>query len=136
MESVARREGNALDTLYSEYEGYLPGFVAFTQSALAKRYFSAIEPALRTSVALSSTAPVDFAETEQANYEQRWRGYYGPPFRGAVHVTTVVRTGSAITTRQVIYNSGRASPKQPRSNAINVRTRTTREHTARPAPLP
>ncbi len=122
MESAARREGNALDTLYSEYEAYLPGFATFTQSTLAKRYFAAIEPALRTSVALSSTAIGDFAEAEAATYQGRWRGYYGPPVRGTVQVTTVVRAGpfGVISTRQSIYNG---SPVAAEAAAIQCEQR-------------
>jgi hypothetical protein len=106
MESTARREGNALDTLYNEFEAYIPGFVAFSQSITAKRFFEASEPALRTSVALSSTAAGDFAEKEFTDYNPRWRAYYGPPVRASGRITTVVRVGSVgvVSTRQVIYD--------------------------------
>jgi hypothetical protein len=108
IDIIARREGNALDTLYSEYESFLPGFEAFTQSTTAKRFFAACEPALRTSEALSGVEAAEFAEAEQANYEQRWRAFYGPPVRGSGRVTTVVRSGSSglITTRQTTYDGG------------------------------
>jgi hypothetical protein len=106
LENTARREGTALDTLYNEYEAFLPGFAAFTQSKTARRFFAACEPALRTRAALSSVAVNEFADAEEANYLQRWRAYYGPPVRGSSRVTTVVRSGSTgvISTRQLLYN--------------------------------
>jgi hypothetical protein len=130
MESTARREGNALDSLYSEFEAYIPEFVSFTQSALAKHFFQASEPALRTSVALTSTAAGDFADAEFTNYNQRWRAYYGPPARVPGRVTTVVRVGSGgvVTTRQVVYDSGPGAAEaaaiqcEQRENANYART--------------
>ena len=77
-ENAARREGTALDALYSEYEAFLLPFQSFTDSATAKHFFAAVEPALRTETALSSTATTDFAEREFDKYAQRWRAIYGP----------------------------------------------------------
>jgi hypothetical protein len=111
MDNTARREGTALDTLYNEYEAHLAGFETFTQSATAKRFFAACEPALRTSRALSGVAASQFADAEQANYEPRWRAFYGPPVRGSGRVTTVVRTGpiSVISTHQALYNDSQSA---------------------------
>jgi hypothetical protein len=109
LENTARREGTALDTLFSEYEASLPGFIAFTQSSTAKHFFTAAEPAIRMSAAQSSIAAGDFAEAELTNYAPRWVAFYGPPVRGTGRVTTVVRAGSigVVSTRQVNYDGGR-----------------------------
>jgi hypothetical protein len=106
LDNTARREGTALDTLYNEYETFLPGFESFSRSTAAKRFFAASEPALRTSRALSNAAAGEFADVEESNYQQRWRAFYGPPVRGSSRVTTVVRSGSTglISTRQLLYN--------------------------------
>ena len=111
LENAARREGTALDTLFSEYEASLPGFIAFTQSATAKHLFTAAEPALRMSMAQSSIAADDFADTELTNYGPRWVAFYGPPVRGSGRVTTVVRAGpiGVVSTRQVNYDGGRVA---------------------------
>jgi len=109
--NTARREGTALDTLFSEYEASLPGFIAFTQSTTAKHFFTAAEPALRMSMAQSSIAASEFADTELTNYAPRWVAFYGPPVRGSGRVTTVVRAGSigVVSTRQVNYDGGRVA---------------------------
>jgi Domain of unknown function (DUF4124) len=111
LENTARREGTALDTLFSEYEASLPGFIAFTQSTTAKHFFAAAEPALRMSRAQSSIAAGDFADAELTNYGPRWVAFYGPPVRGSGRVTTVVRAGSigVVSTRQVNYDGGRVA---------------------------
>src|ERR1700730_240575 len=51
----------------------------------------AIEPALRTEIALSSTATTDFAEQEFGRYVQRWRAVYGPPLRVTTRTTISIR---------------------------------------------
>ena len=109
LENTARREGTALDALFSEYESSLPGFIAFTQSTTAKHFFTAAEPALRMNMAQSSIAAGDFADAELRNYAPRWVAFYGPPVRGSGRVTTVVRAGSmgVVSTRQVTYDGGR-----------------------------
>jgi hypothetical protein len=111
LENTARREGTALDTLFSEYEASLPSFIAFTQSTTAKHFFTAAEPALRMSRAQSSIADDDFADAELTDYGPRWVAYYGPPVRGSGRVTTVVRAGSigVVSTRQVNYDGGRVA---------------------------
>ncbi len=120
--NTARREGTALDTLFSEYEASLPGFIAFTQSTTAKHFFTAAEPALRMSMAQSSIAASEFADTELTNYAPRWVAFYGPPVRGSGRVTTVVRAGSigVVSTRQVNYDGGRVA----REAAAITHTRT------------
>jgi hypothetical protein len=109
LENTARREGTALDTLFSEYEASLSAFIAFTQSPTARHFFIAAEPALRMSTAQSSIAASDFADTELTNYGPRWVAFYGPPVRGSGRVTTVVRAGSIgiVSSRQVNYDGGR-----------------------------
>jgi hypothetical protein len=108
LKNAARREGTALDTLYSEYEGYLPAIATFNQSATAKHFFVAAEPALRTNMALSSEIGANFASTEFSDYEQRWRAYYGPPVRSSARTVTMQRVGSSsvVTSRYVNYNGG------------------------------
>jgi hypothetical protein len=78
VENAVRREGTALDALFNEYEFSLPAFQAFTDAATTKHFFVAVEPALRTELALSSNATTDFAEQEYERYFTRWRAYYGP----------------------------------------------------------
>ncbi len=90
LENAIRREGATLDTLFAEYEPYLSSFQAFTDSPTAKRLFVAVEPALRTELALSSTATTDFAELEFDRYFQRWHGFYGP-MRVSTRTTVLIR---------------------------------------------
>jgi hypothetical protein len=90
-ENAARREGAVLDALFAEYEPFLPRFQSFTDSNTAKHFFSAVEPALRTERALSSTATTDFAEQEFDRYVQRWRAIYGPPMRVTTRTTISIR---------------------------------------------
>ncbi len=86
--------------------------------------------ALRTSVALSSTEAGEFADAEFANFNQRWRAYYGPPARASGRITTVVRVGSGgvVTTRQVIYDGRQDAAEaaaiqcEQRENANYART--------------
>jgi hypothetical protein len=91
VENTVRREGVILDALYAEYEASLGSFQSFTDSALAKRFFVAVEPAIRTEMALSSTATTDFAEQEFDKYVQRWRAVYGPPLRVTTRTTISIR---------------------------------------------
>jgi hypothetical protein len=103
LENAIRREGATLDTLFAEYEPYLSSFQTFTDSTTAKRLFVAVEPALRTELALSSTAATDFAELEFDRYFQRWHGYYGP-MRVSTRTTVLIRgrtvlMSHAVTTR-------------------------------------
>jgi hypothetical protein len=79
LENTARREGTALDALFAEYEYHIENFAAFRQSAIAKRFFVAAEPAYRTAMALTSTAAGEFADAEEFKYAQRWQALYGPP---------------------------------------------------------
>jgi len=111
LEITARREGTALDALFSEYGNFVPAFTAFTQSTTAKHFFAAAEPALRMSAAQSSIAVGVFADTEMSNYGPRWAAFYGPPVRGTGRVTTVVRAGTmgVVSTRQVNYDGGRVA---------------------------
>lgn len=103
LENAIRREGATLDTLLYEYEPFLPSLQAFTESGTAKHFFTAAEPALRTQLALSSTATTDFAELEFDKYLQRWRGFYGP-MRVTTRTTVIIRgrtvlIAHAVTTR-------------------------------------
>jgi hypothetical protein len=91
LENAARREGATVDELYAEYEAFLGPLQTFTDSTTAKNFFIAIEPALRTEMALSSTATTDFAEQEFGRYVQRWRAVYGPPLRVTTRTTISIR---------------------------------------------
>jgi hypothetical protein len=90
LENAVLREGATLDTLQYEYEPFLPSLQAFSDSATMKHFFAAVEPALRTQLALSSAATTDFAEQEFGKYLQRWRGFYGP-MRVTTRTTVTIR---------------------------------------------
>jgi hypothetical protein len=105
----ARHDGLALDALVDEYGPYLPQFNAFTDSTTAKRMFRALEPAMRTYLALSSTETTNFAEIELDKYFARWRAVYGPPLKSAVRTTVVVRGRTVVishTTQMTINAAG------------------------------
>jgi hypothetical protein len=104
-ENAARRAGTALDTLYAEYEGALGPLQTFTDSATAKHFFAAVEPAFRTELALSSTATTDFAEQEFDKYAMRWRAVYGPTVR--------VSTRAQAAAHKTIQNRCRAEQRLP-----------------------
>jgi len=87
----ARHDGLALDALVDEYEPYLPQFHAFTDSTTAKKLLRALEPAMRTYRALSSTETTNFAEMEIDRYFPRWRAVYGPPIKSSARTTVIVR---------------------------------------------
>jgi len=91
MDYSARHDGLALDALFEEYEPYLPQFHAFTDSPTAKKLLRALEPAVRTYMALSSTETTNFAEMEIEKYFARWRAVYGPPAKSSIRTTVVVR---------------------------------------------
>jgi hypothetical protein len=111
LQNTARREGTALDALFSEYGASLAAFTVFNQSTTARHFFTAVEPALRVSMAQSSIAAGVFADAELTNYGSRWEAFYGPPVRGSGRVTTVVRsrTIGVVSTRQVNYDGGRVA---------------------------
>jgi hypothetical protein len=90
-EYSARHDGLALDALAEEYEPYLPQFHAFNDSPTAKKLFRALEPAVRTYTALSSTATTDFAQNELDTYFLRWRAVYGPPRKSSARTTVLIR---------------------------------------------
>jgi Domain of unknown function (DUF4124) len=90
-EYSARHDGLALDALIYEYEPYLPQFHAFTDSPTAKKMFHALEPAMRTYMALSSTETTNFAEMELDKYFPRWRAVYGPPIKSTGRTTVMIR---------------------------------------------
>jgi hypothetical protein len=87
----ARHDGLALDALIDEYEPYLPQFHAFTDSPATKKLLRALEPAVRTYTALSSTETTDFAEMELDKYFPRWRAVYGPPVKSTARTTVMIR---------------------------------------------
>jgi hypothetical protein len=94
----ARHDGLALDALIDEYEPYLPQFHAFTDLPTTKKLFRALEPAMRTYIALSSAETTNFAEMELDKYFPRWRTVYGPP------ITTIARTTVMIRGRMVMIS--------------------------------
>jgi hypothetical protein len=87
----ARHDGLALDALIDEYEPYLPQFHAFTDSPTAKKLLRALEPAMRTYRALSSTETTNFAEMELDKYFSRWRAVYGPPVKSTARTSVIIR---------------------------------------------
>jgi hypothetical protein len=87
----ARHDGLALDALIDEYEPYLPQFHAFTDSATTKKLLRALEPAMRTYRALSSTETTNFAEMELDKYFPRWRAVYGPPIKSTIRTSVMIR---------------------------------------------
>jgi hypothetical protein len=87
----ARHDGLALDALIEEYEPYLPQFHAFTDSPTAKKLLRALEPAVRTYMALSSAETTNFAEMELDKYFPRWRAVYGPPIKSTARTTVIIR---------------------------------------------
>jgi hypothetical protein len=91
LEYSARHDGLALDALIDEYEPYLPQFHTFTDSATAKKLLRALEPAMRTYMALSSDETTTFAEMELDKYFPRWRAVYGPPIKSTARTTVIVR---------------------------------------------
>jgi hypothetical protein len=108
-EYSARHDGLALDALMEEYEPYLPQFHTFNDSPTAKRLFRALEPAIRTYIALSSTATTDFAEMELDKYFLRWRAVYGPPRKATARTTVLVRGRTVVishTTQMTINAAG------------------------------
>jgi hypothetical protein len=115
VENAVRREGAALDALFTEYETSLPAFQSFTDAAATKRFFVAVEPALRTELALSSTATTDFAEQEFEKYLQRWRAYYGPGVwvssRNAVYIRGRMVYVSHTTVTHYVNNPHSPSPE-------------------------
>jgi hypothetical protein len=103
LENAIRREGNTLDTLMYEYGSALSSIQSFSDSDMAKRFFAAVEPAMRNQLAMSSTVITDFSEQEFDKYLLRWRGYYGP-MRATTRTTVVIRgrtvlVVNAMTTR-------------------------------------
>jgi hypothetical protein len=106
-EYSARHDGLALDALGDDYESYLPQFRAFNDSPTAKKLFRALEPAVRTYMALSSTATTDFAEMEIDKYFLRWRAVYGPPRKSTARTTIVIRGRTVAITQaaQVTINA-------------------------------
>jgi hypothetical protein len=142
LENAIRREGATLDTLLYEYEPFLQSLHEFSDSGTAQRFFVAAEPALRTQLALSSTATTDFAEQEFGKYLQRWRGYYGP-MRTTTRTTVIIRgrtilIAHAVTTRIL---PGTQSPEamaiqcENRENAMYLATHRYVDYNTRAAGL-
>jgi hypothetical protein len=105
----ARHDGLALDALIEEYEPYLPQFHAFTDSAAMKRLLRALEPAVRTYMALSSAETTNFAELELERYFARWRAVYGPPVKSIARTSVTVRGRTIMisqTTQMTINAAG------------------------------
>jgi hypothetical protein len=100
LENAVLREGATLDTLVYEYEPFLPSLQTFTDSTTAKHFFVAVEPALRTQLALSGAATTDFAEQEFGKYLQRWRGFYGP-MRVTTRTTVIIRGRAVLISHSV-----------------------------------
>lgn len=115
VENAVRREGTALDSIFWGYESFLPSFEAFTAAITTKHFYTAVEPAMRTELALSSTATTDFAEQEFDRYFTRWRAYYGPAVWMSTRNTILVRGRtifiSHTTVTRTVGNSGSLSPE-------------------------
>lgn len=105
----ARHDGLALDALIDEYDPYLPQFHAFTDSPMAKKLFRALEPPMRTYMALSSAETANFAEMELGKYFSRWRAVYGPPMKSTARTTVMIRGRMVMisqTTQMTINSAG------------------------------
>jgi len=105
----ARHDGLALDALFDEYEAYLPQCHAFTDSPTAKKLLRALEPAVRTYMALSSAETTNFAEMELDKYFPRWRAVYGPPIKSTGRTTVMIRGRTVMisqTTQMTINAAG------------------------------
>ena len=105
----ARHDGLALDALIDEYEPYLPQFHVFTDSATEKKLLRALEPAMRTYMALSSAETTNFAEIELNRYFPRWRAVYRPPIKSTSRTTVTVRGRTVMishTTQMTINAAG------------------------------
>jgi hypothetical protein len=105
----ARHDGLALDALFEEYEPHLPQFHTFTDSPTTKKLLHALEPAMRTYLALSSTETANFAEMELGKYFPRWRAVYGPPIKSTARTTVIVRGRTVMisqTTQMTINAAG------------------------------
>jgi Domain of unknown function (DUF4124) len=104
LDNAAHREGTALDALLAEYGSDIPGFVAFTQSLTARRFFAAIEPAYHTGHLMAVTAAPAFAEVEMQKYAERWQAQYGPKIRIATRVVVVGNRYTGVTVTNVTSN--------------------------------
>jgi hypothetical protein len=122
VENAVRREGTALDALFNEYEFSLPSFQSFTDSVTAKHFFAAVEPALRTELALSSTATTDFAEQEFDRYFQRWRSIYGPGMRVTSRTTIYIR-GRMVSISHTVITHPTSASQSPEAMAIQCEQR-------------
>jgi hypothetical protein len=139
----ARHDGPALDALGNEYEPYLPQIGAFSDSPAAKKLYRALEPAVRTYTALSSTETTNFAEAELDRYFQRWRAIYGPPFRSTVRTTVMIRGRMvAITQAPQLTINAAGSPErmaiaceQREDNAYQTSHHSSQDGNARAAAL-
>jgi len=124
VENTVRREGTALDALYNEYEYSLPAFQAFTDAATSKHFFVAVEPALRTQLALSSTATTDFAESEYEMYFTRWRAYYGPGVWVRTRNTVLIRGRTVyVSNMTTTHFANTPGSQQPELMAIQCEQR-------------
>jgi Domain of unknown function (DUF4124) len=122
VENAVRREGTTLDALFTEYEASLPSFQSFTDSVTAKHFFAAVEPALRTELALSSTATTDFAEQEFDRYFQRWRAIYGPGMRVTSRTTIYIR-GRMVSISHTVITHPTSASQSPEAMAIQCEQR-------------
>jgi hypothetical protein len=77
VENAAARGGVALDRLSQKYGSDVAGFVAFTESALGRRFFAAYAPALRAGTSATQQVAKNFAALEESKYMNRWRQAYG-----------------------------------------------------------
>jgi hypothetical protein len=145
LENAVRREGTALDSIFWGYESFLPSFEAFTAAAGTKRFFTAVEPAMRTELALSSTATTDFAEQEFDRYFTRWRAYYGPAVWVSTRNTILIRGRtvfvSHVTTTRSVSPPGSVSAEnmalqcEQRETNLYQATHRTADYNARSAAL-
>lgn len=122
IENAVRREGTALDTLFNEYESSLPAFQSFTDAATTRHFFVAVEPALRTELALSGNATTDFAEQEFEKYFTRWRAYYGPGVWVNTRNTVLIR-GRTVFVSHTTTTHFANNPPQPELMAIQCEQR-------------
>jgi len=121
LENAIRREGNTLDTLMYEYGPALASIQSFSDSDMAKRFFAAVDPAMRNQLAMWSTVTTDFSEQEFDKYLLRWRGYYGP-MRTTTRTTVVIR-GRTVLVVNAMTTRIRPGVQSPEAMAIQCEQR-------------
>jgi hypothetical protein len=104
-----------------EYGPALASIQSFSDSDMAKRFFAAVDPAMRNQLAMWSTVITDFSEQEFDKYLLRWRGYYGP-MRTTTRTTVVIR-GRTVLVVNAMTTRIRPGVQSPEAMAIQCEQR-------------